>query len=362
MLIVDAHQDLAWNMLTFGRDYTLSAIEIRQHERNKGFPSPNEETLLGWEEYQRGQVALIFASLFAAPLRRKEGEWDILCYATIEQAHRLYREQLDFYHRFVEEHQTKFRLVQTRKDLKEILDHWEHNSDEEHPIGLVISMEGAEGVCSPDELEEWWAQGVRIIGLAWAGNRFCGGTREPGPLTREGYALLDGMAALGFILDLSHMDEEAALQALDHYPGTILASHANPAALLKGLESNRFLSDRLIRGLIEREGVIGIVPFNRFLEAEWTPDDGKQAITLQHVVAHIDYICQLAGDARHVGIGSDFDGGFGLQSVPAEIDTIADLQKLVPLLAERGYSDGDIAAILGKNWISLLQHAWVENP
>lgn len=361
MLIVDAHQDLAWNMLTFGRDYTRSATETRQRERSKDVPIPNEETLLGWEEYQRGQVAVIFATLFAAPLRRKEGDWDILCYATIEQANKIYRDQLDLYHRLVNEHEAKFRLVQTQQDLQAVLEHWQNENAQEHPIGLLIAMEGAEGVRSPSELEEWWAQGVRSIGLAWAGNRFCGGTREPGPLTQEGYDLLDGMAALGFILDLSHMDEEAALQALDHYPGHIIASHANPAALLKGVESNRFLSDRQIQGLVERQGVIGIVPFNRFLDAEWTPSAGKQAVTLQRVVAHIDYICQIAGDARHVGIGSDFDGGFGVQSVPAEVDTIADLQKIAPPLSEKGYSDQDIAAIFGGNWISLLKRALPEN-
>jgi membrane dipeptidase len=72
-------------------------------------------------------------------------------------------------------------------------------------------------------------------------------------------------------------------------------------------------------------------------------------------VAHIDYICQRAGDARHVGIGSDFDGGFGKESVPAEIDNIADLQLIAPLLAEKGYNDEDIAAILGGNWLAFLR-------
>jgi membrane dipeptidase len=76
---------------------------------------------------------------------------------------------------------------------------------------------------------------------------------------------------------------------------------------------------------------------------------------LELVVDHIDYICQLAGDAKHVGIGTDFDGGFGLQSVPAEINTIADLQKLVPLLKKRGYTENDITAIMGENWLSLLK-------
>ncbi len=222
-------------------------------------------------------------------------------------------------------------------------------------------MEGAEGVPEPAELEAWWERGVRLIGPAWAGTRFCGGTGEPGPLTPAGYALLETMAEFGFTLDLSHMDEQAVLQALDAYPGAIVATHANAAALLKeagfadGKLSNRFLSDRVLHGLLERDGIVGVVPYNRFLVRSWTPADGRQAVTLQHVAAQVDYICQIAGDAQHAGIGSDFDGGFGLQATPAEINTVADLKRLAPILAEKGYTDSDITAILGGNWLSLLR-------
>jgi membrane dipeptidase len=135
----------------------------------------------------------------------------------------------------------------------------------------------------------------------------------------------------------------------------MVATHSNPHALLKDAEINRFLSDRVLQGLIERDGIIGIPPFNKFLRWDWTSSEGREAITLELVVDHIDYICQLAGDAKHVGIGTDFDGGFGLQSVPAEINTIADLQKLVPLLGKRGYTENDITAIMGENWLSLLK-------
>jgi membrane dipeptidase len=151
------------------------------------------------------------------------------------------------------------------------------------------------------------------------------------------------------------MDEQPALQALDAYPGTVCATHANAIALLKGVETNRHLTDRLIQGIVERDGVVGVVPCNRFLVPGWRRKDGREGVSLRHVVAHIDYICQMAGDAQHAGLGSDFDGGFGLQSTPAEIDTIADLQKLAPLLAEEGYIESDIAAILGMNWIARLR-------
>jgi membrane dipeptidase len=384
MLIVDAHEDLAWNMITYGRDYTRPASESRLLEAGGETPARNGDTLLGWPDYQQGQVAVIFATLFAAPAHRRENSQETQVYASAEEAHRLYQAQLDQYHRLADEHPDHFRLVETLGDLEAVLTAWQNSperpassegdepdrrrdegeaSDEPHgaPVGLVMLMEGAEGVRSPAELEEWYARGLRLIGPAWAGTRFCGGTREPGPLTEEGYALLEGMAEFGFILDLSHMDEKAALQALDSYPGAIVASHANALALLKGSTSNRHLSDRVLRGLLDRNGMTGIVAYNRFLQAGWKRGDRRDLVNLQQVAAQIDYVCQMAGDARHVGLGSDFDGGFGWQSVPAEINTIADLQKLVPLLEEMGYAQADIGQILGENWIARLRAALPES-
>jgi membrane dipeptidase len=361
MIIVDSHQDLAWNMLTFGRDYTRSVEDTRDLEAGGQTPLHNGDSLLGWPEYQLGQVAVVFATLFAAPRRHKLGEWDTLTYANTNQAHASYKTQLDAYHQLVDEHPDKFHLVQTLQDLIRVLDDWEQVDAGDRSVGLVILMEGAEGVRQPAELEKWWELGVRLIGPAWAGTRFCGGTREPGPLTSEGYALLEGMSEFGFTLDLTHMDEQAVLQALDVYPGLMVATHSNPHSLLKGAEINRFLSDRVLQGLIERDGIVGIPPYNKFLRWDWTFCEGREVISLEMVVDHIDYICQMAGDARHVGIGTDFDGGFGLQSVPVEINTIADLQKLVPLLGKRGYTESDITAIMGENWLSLLKETLPES-
>jgi membrane dipeptidase len=111
----------------------------------------------------------------------------------------------------------------------------------------------------------------------------------------------------------------------------------------------------MIRVLAEKGGVAGIVPYNRFLKADWKDEDGKDAVTLNHVIAMIDHICQLTGSAEHVGIGSDFDGGFGLKQTPAEIDTVADLQKIGDQLKERSYSDADIEKILSGNWLRVLR-------
>ena len=356
-LIVDAHEDIAYNILNFGRNYTRPAHETRRLEQESGSltPEQNGETLLGWEDYQRGKVAVIFSTLFVTPLRRRQGEWEKQVYADFNQAHALYRAQLDAYHRLADEAPEYFQLVMTRADLDSVLTGWADAAKTNHPVGLVPLMEGAEGVRDPSELPDWWEWGVRIIGPAWAGTRFCGGTRDPGPLTEEGILLLKAMADIGFTLDLSHMDELSARQALDLYAGPIIASHANVAALLPGYDGNRLLPDGVIRGILERDGIIGVVPFCRFLDADWNFGDSRDRITLDTLAAHVDRICQMAGDARHVGLGTDFDGGFGLSAAPAGVDTIADMQSLAPFLRAKGYNSEQIAAVLGQNWLHHLQ-------
>jgi membrane dipeptidase len=76
---------------------------------------------------------------------------------------------------------------------------------------------------------------------------------------------------------------------------------------------------------------------------------------LDAYIAHIDHICQLAGNSEHAAIGSDFDGGFGLQSIPPELDSIADLPVIAAKLMERGYSETDAANVLGENWLRFLR-------
>jgi membrane dipeptidase len=361
-LIVDAHEDMALNMVCFGRDYTRPVAETRQKEKGAQILEWNQDSVLGWDVYQQGRVGIVFSTLFGAPIRHQEGAWDTQVYRDYNEAHQIYRAQLDAYHRLVEDHPDKFRLLTTKAGLDAHLAQWEQASENiEPPVGLVVLMEAAEAVREPAELELWWELGVRVIGPAWGMTRYCGGTREPGPLTQDGYDLLDGMAEFGFTLDLSHMDEEAALQALDHYPEQVIASHANAKALLKGTDSNRFLTDRLIEGIVERDGVIGVVPYNVFLKVGWKKGDPRQQVTLEDLAAHIDHICQIAGDAKHAGFGSDADGGFGLQSMPLGMDTLADLQKLAPLLAEKGYSEKAIGNIFGGNWISILKETLPES-
>ncbi len=353
-LIVDAHEDLAWNMITFGRDYSRPIQETRQREKGSFIVEQNGDNTISWQAFQKGRVALIFSTLFAAPIRAQNGKWDTQVYSNAQEAHRLYSGHQDAYDRLFDDHPEKFTPVCNKPQLESLLEKW-NQPNVSAPTGFVTLMEGADGVRSIDELEYWWQRGVRILGPAWMGTRFCGGTREPGPLTALGHELLEAMAPIGFTLDISHMDWEAARQALDIYDGPIIATHANALKQVKHGTWNRFLTDDIIEGIIERNGVIGIVPFNRFLDQSWKNSDPRSNCPLDMVSAQMDYICQIAGNANHVGFGSDFDGGFGLQHIPEGLDTIADLQLVAPLLEARGYSSPEIAAIFGGNWIETLR-------
>lgn len=375
--IIDAHQDIAYNALTFGRNYLLAAEVTRQIEQDTPTPQRTGHSLLGWPDYQRGQVAVIFSTLFLAPRRYQGGNWETQVFSDSNQARVLYEKQLDYYRRLAGDHPEHFRLILNQRDLQQVLEPWIQSpahlhapveEDEEpdprpevtHPVGLVLLMEGAEGIRAPEEMEEWWEMGVRMAGPVWAGTRFCGGSYEPGEFTREGLALLEIMGGLGYTLDISHMTEASALQALDRYEGPIVATHANAKALIRDAQGDRHLSDLVIRRLIERDGVMGVLPFNRFLVVDWKNSDDRQQITLRTLSAHIDHVCQLAGDSRHVGIGTDFDGGFGWPAVPYEINTIADMQKLSAILLEYGYSEQSAGDILGENWRRHLERSLPE--
>lgn len=359
--IIDAHQDLAYNIFSFGRDYRQSALDLRAREVDTPIPElQNGKPLLGWPEYQQAKIAVIFASLFVSPRKYKTDNYERVDFATLDEAYRLTRAQMDIYHRLAEESPQLFTLIRDRRTLTDLLTRWKNEPEIEHPVGLVITMEGAEGVSGPEELEGWWQEGLRIIGPVWAGTRYCGGTKEKGKFTTEGFRLLEIMAELGYTLDIAHMSDDSALQALDRYEGAVIASHANARALLKSDDNGRHLTDEVIRRLVEREGVIGVVPFNRFLLPGWKNTDPREQVRLEMVVDHIDHICQLAGDALHAAIGTDFDGGFGWPAIPIEMETIADLPKLAQPLAERGYSPEDIDQIFHGNWQRLLERTLPE--
>jgi membrane dipeptidase len=352
MRIVDAHEDVATNALVVGRDVRRSALEVRRLEEDTALAAEHGQCMVGLPEWLAGRVAVVCATIFAAPGDPRSPKPHT--YSDAEGAHRLGQAQLDYY-RWLAGACDQVTLVTDRASLDAVWRSWEG----EHPqVGLILLMEGADPIRTPAEVEQWYERGVRIVGPAWrSGSAYAGGDARPGPLTDEGRVLLEAMADVGMMLDVSHLWESACYEAVDRFEGHIVATHANPRARVDG---PRQLSDRMIRRLAERGGVIGIVPYNAFLKPGWTKGDPKAAVTVADVAAAIDHVCQVVGEIGCVGLGSDFDGGFGAESAPAELDTVADLGRIGPALAERGYSSEEIEAVLGGNWLRLFRAALPE--
>lgn len=223
-------------------------------------------------------------------------------------------------------------------------------------VPCVILMEGADPMKTPADVKMWFDLGVRVVGMAWKRTRYAGGTGAPGGLTEQGRQLVREMDRFGMIHDVSHLAEESFWDLLALSTGPIFASHSNCRAFVP---TDRQLSDEMIKALIHRGGVVGINYFDKFL---LRPDVYKtRRATLSDVADHMDHICQLAGNTRHVGIGTDMDGGLGRENIPHEVTTSADLGKLADALGSRGYSDTDITGIMGENLASFFRRSLPRN-
>jgi membrane dipeptidase len=312
-LIVDGHEDIAMALLSEeGRDFAQ--------------PAPPGGALSLYDA-KRGGLGLILGTIFAP-----QGYWPGETPA--QAAERQMRCYEDLLHR----HQEDMFRLESRGDLS--------LCRSGGPIGLLHLMEGADPIASPRELSRWADRGVRVVGFAWnTPNRYSGGTADDGGFTADGRRLLAEMRRLRVVPDLSHLNPRAFDEVLSEDDGVVVASHSNALALCP---HRRNLTDDQIRAIADRDGLVGVVLFAPFVaEGECDLDD---------VVAHIDHMVALVG-AEHVGLGSDLDGGFKTDKVPRGIDTVADLRRIGDRLLSRGYATGDVAKILGENWIRILRQA-----
>src|SRR5205809_930455 len=105
----------------------------------------------------------------------------------------------------------------------------------------------------------------------------------------------------------------------------------------------------MIKAIAGRGGVIGINFNDKFLLRPAVHKTSRA--TLADVVEHVKHMCALAGNADHVEIGTDMDGGFGAEQIPEEIRTSADLPVMANALALAGFSPPEVQKIMGGNWL-----------
>ena len=355
MLIADAHLDLSWNAIQGNRNLLNSVHTIRTLERGTEGQGRGNGTV-ALPEMRKGRIALSVVTLFGRSTGNPAANVD---YGSPTQSYGVAHGQLAYYKAL--QHDKHVRILLDSLGLGYHIAEWEawdaHGTGETPPLGFVISMEGADPILEPTQLVEWYEAGLRLIGLTHYGlGRYAGGTGVEAGLTAIGPPLLREMERLGVLLDLTHSSDKSFWESLEHYNGLVLASHNNCRALVP---HQRQFDDAQIRAIIERDGVIGSAFDDWMLYPNWTlQNPGNKAVSLSTLVDHMDHICQLAGNTRHAAIGSDLDGGFGREQSPHDLETIADEQKIAGILADRGYTDGDIAAIMCGNWVRLLGQAW----
>lgn len=354
MLIFDAHLDLAMNAVEWNRDLTADLDDVRHREEGLTDKLDRGKGVITLDEMRRGKIGICIATQIAryvAPDNPLPG-WH-----SPEIAWAITQAQLAWY-RAMEEAGQMVQIVD-RESLDRQIELWENDPPNDAPIGYILSLEGADSIRTPADLERSYADGLRALGPAHYGEgRYSPGTGADGGLTDLGRELLKEMRRLEMVLDLTHLTDEAFWEALELWDGPIWASHNNCRALVP---HQRQFSDEQIRAILERGGVIGMAFDAWMMQTNWVrgETDPKQAgVNLERIVMHVDHICQLAGNANHVGIGSDLDGGFGREQCPYDMESIADLQNLDGILAKRGYTDDDRKAIMHGNWIRYLREIW----
>lgn len=349
MFVIDAHLDLSYNALNWNRDLRLPVSAIRHLEAGSTEKGRATNTV-AFPELRAGRVGICLATVLA---RANASGTSNIDFRNQEIAFAMAQGQLAYYKAL--EFSGLCQFIRDPSELHAVFDSWE--KDGAHAgFGFILSMEGADPILSPAQLPHWWRDGLRVIGLAHYGpSAYAHGTASCGGITPNGVELLEAMADLGMILDATHLADQSFWEALDIWQGPILASHNNCRALVPG---DRQFDDDQIRALIERNAVIGAAFDAWMLAPNWTSSLSPR-VQLQAALDHIDHICQIAGNARHVAIGSDLDGGYGTEQCPEGLDTIADLQKIPGLLGERGYTEADIRGIMHGNWLQFFDAAWL---
>jgi membrane dipeptidase len=235
------------------------------------------------------------------------------------------------------------------------------------------------------QLPNYYQRGLRIANLTYQfSNFFGGGDLDPTtPLSKAGRYIVGQMQEIGVLVDCSHSSERTSLDIVKMATRPVVCSHSNPAALD---DNPRNVSDRLIEGIAKTGGLIGANALNTFLL--WSRADAPHAATgpfpplasISQYVDMIDYIVRLVG-IDYVGIGTDWTIGdppspeidtipsfkyppemgysepAGLQYV-ANFNRVTELPVLATELMRRGYSDLDIAKVLGGNWMRVFGQAW----
>ena len=221
----------------------------------------------------------------------------------------------------------------------------------EGKIAVLLMIEGAEGIDGDlDLLPVYHQLGVRSMGLTWMyRNAVAEGNWEDtgAGLSPFGRQVVREMNQLRMIVDVAHATERTFWDTLETSAAPVICSHTSCRAMVKDFHTHapsRYLSDEQMKALAAQGGVLGIFfSANRELD-----DNNADAASLARFIAHAASVC----GAAHVGLGSDFDGGFP----PHGLEDIRGLPNLTSALIDLGFSEAELLGILGGNWLRVFRN------
>lgn len=351
MFVFDAHLDLALNGVDWNRDLRQDVDDIRVQEISLGMTNElgRGTNTLSFSELRRAGIGLCLTTLLA----RQEKEINHpMGWTSPETCYAMAHAHLAYYRAM--ERAGYLKMLKTSGQLQEHFQYYKAHP-QTAPLGFVLTMEGADPVLTPETIFEFHELGLRAIGLTHYGaNRYGGGTRTEVGLAANAIPLLKNIADLGMTVDVTHLSDVAFWQLLDLFPGKIHASHQN---LRRICNWQRQFSDEQVKAVIDRGGVLGLALDVIMIQKAFVRGKSKPEATISDAIENIDAICQIAGNAKHVGIGSDLDGGYGYEQTPSDLNKISDIQKIPDLLSKRGYSREDIEGIMYGNWLRFFTEA-----
>ncbi len=212
-------------------------------------------------------------------------------------------------------------------------------------VSVLLNIEGAEAIEGDlAALRNFYRLGVRMMGLVWNyRNEVADGAGDEaasGRLTQFGRQVVMEMNRLGMLIDLAHITSPCFYDVLELSEQPVLFTHGNCRALW---DHPRNLTDDQIKALAQKGGVFGISFVNTFMN--------RETATLSTVADHIDHVVQVLGNADHVAYGSDFDGC----TPPPGLENVVKLLDLTAELLRRGYTEADMAKILGGNFLRVFE-------
>jgi len=262
--------------------------------------------------------------------------------------------------------------------------------------GKIAALMGMEGGYAIDEklenVERYYRMGVRYLSPAWSvSTSWAGSSGDEAGKTRGlndfGKQVIREMNRLGMMVDVSHLSDKAFWDIVNTSTKPVIATHSGCRAITN---VPRNLTDEMIVALAKTGGVVNVIFYPEHIEPGYSEkkkqvdaeiasevqrasaaEKGDVAhkklardrvraqeylkrlppVSVSRIVDHIDHIVKLVG-IDHVGIGSDFDG---VQVVPADLKSVADLPNLTKELLRRGYSESDIDKILGGNMLRVME-------